>query len=312
MSWIKQGRIFAPSGQSTWAKHSALTPTPVLFGDFIRVYAGLRDEAGRSRIGFVDVATDQPSRVLRVCEDPALDIGTPGAFDDNGCILGDVVRVGDELWMYYVGFQLVEKVKFLAFTGLAVSRDGEVFSRVSAAPVLDRGDKGLFFNAIHSVRIEDGVFRAWTGTGAGWETIDGRTYPRYDVHYVESRDGLNFDPRATIPCVVSVPPEYRVGRPRVWRDGSVYRMLFTRGDVDGAYRPGYAESEDGLNWKRDDSAVDLLPSPSAGWDSKHLSYPSIIDTPAGRYAFYNGNDMGLTGFGYARWDGAGELATSKR
>ena len=39
-------------------------------------------------------------------------------------ILGDIVDAPDGLHMFYVGFQRVAKAKFLAFTGLAVSRDG--------------------------------------------------------------------------------------------------------------------------------------------------------------------------------------------
>ena len=35
-------------------------------------------------------------------------------FDDNGVILGYLIKVGNKIYMYYVGFQLVKKSKFLA------------------------------------------------------------------------------------------------------------------------------------------------------------------------------------------------------
>ncbi|XTO85935.1 hypothetical protein K4E85_03490 [Campylobacter coli] len=51
-------------------------------------------------------------------------------FDDNGVILGDVLRIENKIYMYYVAFQLVEKAKFLAFSGLAISSDNrENFSK---------------------------------------------------------------------------------------------------------------------------------------------------------------------------------------
>ena len=181
MNWTKKGVIYAPSGESNWAMHSALTPSPIYINpDTIRVYAGFRDQKGVSRIGFVDVSATDPSAVKRVSETPVLDIGIDGAFDDNGVILGDVVRKDGLLYMYYVGFQLVQKAKFLAFTGLAISDDnGESFTKVSTAPIMDRQDEGLYFRAIHSVLFEDGKWKCWYGVGSEWSSIGGNPYPSY-------------------------------------------------------------------------------------------------------------------------------------
>src|SRR5579885_2000128 len=133
MNWIKKGLIFCPNSLSSWAKHSALTPTPYLLNDeVIRVYCSFRDHKGVGRIGYVDLRAEDPAQVIRVSDEPVLDIGMKGAFDDNGVILGDILEVGRSLHLYYVGFQLVERVKFLAFTGLAISKDGgNSFTRFS-------------------------------------------------------------------------------------------------------------------------------------------------------------------------------------
>src|ERR1700722_10031135 len=121
--WRKMGLIYAPDGRTSWAAHSALTPTPVLLDEVIRIFVGFRDRDGVSRIGFVDVDAGNPACIVGVSITPVLDVGGPGAFDDNGVILGDIIQDGDQWRMYYVGFQLVAGVKFLAFTGLAVSHD---------------------------------------------------------------------------------------------------------------------------------------------------------------------------------------------
>ena len=76
MKWQKKGHIYGPNGAPVWAQNSALTPTPILLNpDTIRVYAGFRDSHGVSRIGFVDLDSNNPDKVLRVSETPALDIG---------------------------------------------------------------------------------------------------------------------------------------------------------------------------------------------------------------------------------------------
>jgi hypothetical protein len=270
----------------------------VLLGDVIRVFAGFRDAEGTSRIGYVDVRADDPGKIIAVSSEPVLDVGRAGMFDDSGVILGDVVLAGDEWRMYYVGFQRVLRAKFLAFSGLAVSRDHCcTFVRLSETPVLDRAEEGGFIRAIHSVRPEDGVWKAWYASGNGWEEIGGSYYPRYEIRYLESADGISFGDKGEL-CLAPHGDEYRIGRPRVERQAGKWRMLFTYGTRAGAYVPGYAESDDGHRWRRDDRLAGLVPSAS-GWDSRALCYPATLQVGDRTYAFYNGNDMGHEGFGYA-------------
>lgn len=301
MKWIKKGLIYGPDGSSNWAKHSALTPTPFLLNEkVIRVFAGFRDEKGISRIGYVDVSAQNPSNVLAVSQNPVLDVGIPGTFDDNGIILGDIIRVNEDVFMYYVGFQKAEKVKFLAFSGLAVSKDdGNTFLRYQKAPLFDRSERGLFIGAIHSVLIEDdGRFSAWVALGNGWEIINGKPFPQYNIYRVQSPDGLFFLPSLSVPCIECRGDEYRIGRPRVRKENGYYKMHYTSGTPKGAYFPGYAESVDGLKWNRKDDELGIELS-EKGWDSRHICYPAIISVKDKTYMFYNGNDMGKDGFGYA-------------
>jgi hypothetical protein len=282
-----------------WAQHSAITPTPVLRASGeIRVYAGLRDRDGVSRIGWVDVAPDDPTRVLRISSKPALDIGTPGCFDDNGVILGDVVDDAGSLTLIYVGFQLVEKVKFLAFTGLARSQDhGDTFQRITQAPILDRADEGLCFRAIHSAIREGNRWRAWYGVGSEWRLLEGLPYPSYHIRHVEGAD-LSSLPDNGAECISSNSIEYRIGRPRVYRMQDRYVMYYTAGTTHGSYLAGLAESADGVHWERMDHKVGIGPS-AEGWDSTALCYPALLEVAGRTYMFYNGNDMGKTGFGVA-------------
>lgn len=299
--WIKKGLIYNPPHDNSWRDNSALTPTAIeIERGIIRVYASFRDRSGIGRIGYVDLDADNPSRLLGISDKPVLDIGAPGMFDDNGVILGDLVRVEHKIYMYYVGFQLVKKAKFLAYTGVACSDgSGMVFERVSQTPVMDRHDEGKYIRAIHSILYEDGKFKTWYAVGNGWEKISGIDYPQYDINYTESSDGLCFDSGTKVLRVNKDNKEYRIGRPRVYKSDGMYVMNFTYGTTDDRYHAGQAMSDDGIHWRRDDNQLGITIS-KEGWDSKHLSYPSILTAKNGKtYIFYNGNDMGKNGFGYA-------------
>jgi len=302
MNWVKKGLIYAPPFDNTWKDNSALTPTPIVINEnTIRVYAGFRNPEGISRIGYVDLDANDPSIVIKVSDKPVLDIGKPGNFDDNGVILGDIIRKGNDLLLYYVGFQLVKDVKFLAYSGLAISKDnGETFLRVQENPIMDKSDEALFIRAIHTVIYEDGVYKVWYATGSGWESIGEDNYPKYDINYLESNSAFEF-PENGIKCIVnnSQNNEYRIGRPRVYKsETGSYIMNFTYGTTDGRYQAGQAISDDGIHWCRKDEDFKLKPS-GKGWDSNHLCYPALISSKNKTYLFYNGNNMGHQGFGYA-------------
>jgi hypothetical protein len=146
----------------------------------------------------------------------------------------------------------------------------------------------------------------WYAVGDDWETIDGRPFPRYHIRYVETGD-LASIPREDQVCLRPRGNEYRIGRPRVYRRGDGYVMYFTRGNVTGEYFPGLAYSENGIHWKRNDEALGLSLSPS-GWDSRVICYPTLIRQHDKLLMFYNGNDMGVEGYGvaevaHAHWDG---------
>lgn len=299
MEWEKLGLIYKPNGTNDWKNNSALTPTPLVFEDKIRIYAGFRNLHGVSRIGFVDLDVNDPTKILRISDKPALDIGKPGSFDDNGVILGDVFLDNGIVKMYYVGFQLVEKVKFLAFSGLAISHDGgENFVKVSSVPILDRKENALFFNAIHTVIFDEGKYKFWLGAGSEWQNIKGIDYPSYNVKYVESNDGRSFT-KESLDCLnFTNPQEYRIGRPRVYKSNNSYSIIFTYGTLSGRYEMGYATSKDGKNWKREDDILNFKPS-AEGWDDKWVSYGALFKINKQLYMVYNGNEMGRDGFGLA-------------
>lgn len=300
MNWKKCGQIYCPSGEHDWEQDTFMTPHGMRIAPgVIRIWGGVRDKAGISRIKYIDVDENNPSNVLYVSQKPALDIGKPGCFDDNGVILGDILPVGDKFYLYYVGFQHVEKVKFYAFSGLAISTNqGETFERYSEVPLMDRTDEGRFGRCIHTMLYEDGIFKCYYAVINDWKIINRTPYPVYNIWYTTSEDGITFKRKDDCLCVDVMGDEYRIGRPKVYRLSDGYEMYYTRDLVSKDYLVGYAVSKDGIHWQRKDSLIGLSKS-DIGWDSEMACYPVKLIANNDVFLFYNGNGMGKTGVGYA-------------
>lgn len=305
MQFEKRSLIYCPSGEKEWMQDSFMTPVPVLIEgkneekDKIRLFGGIRDKDGVSRIGFIDVNPENPSEILYVHQEPVLDIGQDGCFDDNGMILGSIIY-HDHIWrMYYIGFQHVQKAKFYAFSGVAESNDLINFNRKFQSPVIDRKDWMKFIGAIHTVIKDNNKYKIWYAAGNGWEEIDGKKYPQYSVYYSESRDGFNMNYNINDNIVKASVLEYRIGRPTVFKLKNKYIMFCTSDTVKKEYRVCYFESQDGNNWQRMDEKLKGLERSQGGWDSEMVCYPNLLTYKDKTYCFYNGNGMGKTGVGYA-------------
>ena len=301
MAWEKLGRVYVARGERPWARSRAYLPTSLMLDEStIRVLVAFLDEDLVGRIGYVDVDAADPTRVLAVSERPALDVGEAGMFDDSGVNPLSVFRHDGRIWLYYVGWQRTRHVPYLLFTGLAHSGDaGAGFRRHSRVPVLDRSDaEPLLRTSTFVLPAPDGGFRAWYSTGAGWLETGGRTRPTYGLRHARSEDGVRW-PAAGQPCLEPQgPDEYGLGRPFVLDAGNRLRMWFSVRSHSRGYRLGYAESADGFEWERDDTAAGLDVS-SAGWDSEMVHCGWVQPTPAATFLFYNGNGYGESGFGVA-------------
>lgn len=186
MNWNKIGKIDI----TKWVREGgvvsefATLPTPILLNDdVIRIFIGFCDNNTVGRIGYVDVNADNPSEVINVSNRCVLNLGRPGCFDDNGVVPLSVLRVGDLIYLYYVGFQLATKIPYFMFGGLAISSDnGGTFERVSQSPVLDRKNDELFARCGMFVMKEGGVYKMWyIGTLGGgvdqeWQFFEASLY----------------------------------------------------------------------------------------------------------------------------------------
>lgn len=303
MNWKKLGIVYGPDGARPWAKSHAMIPTPFrVSDDRVRVFVTFCDGHGIGRPGYVDVSARAPTEVLSVSEEPLLDVGLPGTFDENGVLACSVVEVpGGDLFMYYVGFELGTKIRYRLLTGLAVSKDrGLTFKRWSTTPVLERSSSELYFRGGPCCLYGRSGFRLWYVAGSDWINLNGKSMPVYDLRYAESVDGIHWPEKGEVQIGITGADEHGFGRPYVLQKrGGGWRMFYSvRRKSLGAYRLGYAESPDARHWKRMDDTLNLDVTP-LGFDSDAIMYAAPIEVDGRLYVFYNGNDFGREGFAVA-------------
>jgi hypothetical protein len=301
LRWRKLGLVYCPRGDRPWARAYAHLPTPYRLDDRrVRVYFAGLDEHQFGRVGFVDLDAGDPTRVTRIGDEPALDLGDLGAFDDCGVVPSCVTEVQGRPALYYIGFQRADRVPYMLFTGLAFGRPGlERWDRFARTPVLDRAPDEPYSRSAPCVLRQDGGYRMWYWSCRSWTANEGGP-PHYNnvLMHARSADGVAWQPDPT-PCLEpGLPDEYALGRPAVVCDGDRYRMWFSARSHSRAYSIGYAESADGVSWVRDDSRAGIERSED-GWDSEMICYPAVIDVTGRRLMLYNGNRHGATGFGIA-------------
>jgi hypothetical protein len=301
MRWEKQGLIFRTDGQHPWMMSHATSPFALsIGGSRYRIYFSSRDERNRSHLAFVEIDMREPTRVLRICDRPALAPGPLGFFDDHGVFARGLVPVGDKLYLYYLGWNPgLEPPMFYCSIGLAISTDGgETFERVSAAPIIERSPVDPWCVLLPFVLREADCWRMWYASGIGWrEGGGGARHSIYDVKYAESRDGLNWYREGRV-MIGLKPDETNVAHPCVVRDGDGYSMWYSY-NCGAGYRIGWATSLDGLTWVRRDAEAGIEVSPS-GWDSSMVCHPYVFNHEGDRFMLYAGNNYGRDGLGLAR------------
>ncbi|NIM97935.1 MAG: hypothetical protein GTO24_07630 [candidate division Zixibacteria bacterium] len=296
MKWRKLGRIFTPSGERPWMQsHAANTVAEHLEGDLFRIYFSCRDGENRSHIACVLIELKPPFQVLEISKEPILDPGELGTFDDSGVSLACIRAIGGRKFLYYLGWNLGVTVPWRNSIGLAIlDETSEKYVRYSKAPLLDRNDVDPFSVSYPFVMEDAGIYRMWYGSNLKWGPA--QEDMAHLIKYAESTDGLKWKRDGTIALRFKDKSEYAMSRPFVVKENGIYRMWYSyRGT---AYRIGYAESENAVDWKRMDEKVGISVSDS-GWDSESIEYPFLIDHRGQRYMFYNGNGYGRTGFGLA-------------
>jgi hypothetical protein len=250
---------------------------------------------------WIDVAAEDPTRILAHSAGPVLTLGDIGDFDDSGANPSSLVSFKGQRLMFYTGWQRHQRAPYSLFTGVAVEASENQFCKHARVPVLDRTNEEPHIRAAPFVLSGDKSLRMWYVSSNRWIHRGDRLHYDVAIHHAESDDGVRWTvtaPRCLVPDAAQ--GEYAIGRPSVLIDEDRYRMWYSIRSHRAPYSMGYAESPDGLHWTRMDRDVGIARSPDGGWDSEMICYPSVIRAGGQLLMFYNGNQHGRTGFGCAQ------------
>ena len=149
-------------------------------------------------------------------------------------------------------------------------------------------------------------FRMWYIFGPPWKRGGNGTAERfYRIASARSRDMIKWERNSNYLIEPTIENECQA-LPTVLQTKDGFHMYFCfrsafdfRTDVKHSYRLGYAYSQDGEVWVRDDASGGMTLI-DTGWDSQMMCYPNLFDVDGQIYLLYNGNEFGRYGFGLAK------------
>jgi hypothetical protein len=299
--WEKKGIIVTPEKSQFWNAQYCMVPTPVILNkDIIRVYYATTGSDVKGRITYIDLSSVNPSIIVNKPDNFILDIGSPGCFDDSGVIPSFVEIEGDVIKIYYIGFKRTNIFPYTIHWGIAEFelKSHNLINR-STSPYFDASDIEYCSNSAPAIfKIGDAKHMVyWAGTK--WSTINNKQYISAGIKSASLVENMGWISDNNF-ILLPEGDEFSLGRPWVMKYEDIYHMWYSRRLKNKFYRLGYAISNDGINWVRKDDDVGIDVS-KTGWDSDMICYSSVIKVDNNIFMFYNGNNHGEMGFGFAQY-----------
>lgn len=302
----KRGIVFQPNKNEWWQQHYAILPTPYFIHELgiVRVFFATTCNNNFGRLMYVDLDCNNLSKIINQSKDYVLDVGKDGSFDDCGVNPSSIIKMQDKYFLYYAGYQRHFKTPYSILSGLAISSDLQSFKRYSNTPILERTNYELSLRSAPTViELEDQYFMVYV-SDFGWTEIEGDVFkgkrmPQYCLCCGVSKNGIDWDVSPTPIVYPHTRDEFGFGRPYLLKKENTYFLFYSIRKKNISYRIGYAISKDNCKtWQRQDD-IEGLEVSSNGWDCEMICYGAPIIIGSKTFLFYNGNNNGKTGFGYA-------------
>lgn len=294
--WIKKGNIFG--------EHRAQLPVVDIYPDRYRIYYSTRNDEGKSIPMFIEVDKNDLKQIITPPTKVDIKLGNPGMFDWAGIMPTEIVTMYGVKYLYYIGWSLRKDVPYHNSLGLAVSNDNGMTWKKYAGPVFSTNSIEYGYVGTAGIIVEHNLWRMWYLSCRSWIEHNGRLEPIYDIKYAESPNGVTWTTTKKMTAIPLQNNEGGISAARVFNDGYEYHMVFSvRGAIDyrtnseQSYRIKSAHSFDGMRWTRNpETIIDIS---NDAWENFMVCYPYIIEDNNQRIMFYNGNNFGETGIGYA-------------
>jgi len=295
MIWKKLGQIYKFKLIDEYLISHASNPLAVhLKDDVFRVFFSGRDKTNKSSIGYVDIDIIKQD-VVGTCKEVTFKYGSENSFYSHGVSIGNIYSVDGKNYIQFMAWQIKDGEHWRGDIGrLRV----ENLSKLILDPkevYLGADEEDKVSLSYSWVMFDEGIYKMWYGSTVNWTSSNGEMI--HVIKYATSKDGDVWKKHGVaIPYKLGIAQAF--SRPTVIKDNNGYNMWFSYRSGDGTkYRIGYADSLDGVTWKRKDrSGIDVSES---GWDSEMICYPFVFEHKEKKYMLYNGNSYGKDGFGLA-------------
>ena len=242
-------------------------------------------------LGFGTAICHAQTEWTKYSENPVLDLGADGEWDDTHVADPSVILNNDVYQMWYEGHDGSNWR-----IGYATSDDGITWTKHHNNPVLDLGADGEWDDQSAgdpTVLFDNGIYKMW------YKGNDGATWR---IGYATSDDGINWTKHPSNPILnLGDDGEWddtHVGDPCVLLDNNVYRMWYRGNDVSNT-RIGYATSDDGINWTKYPNNPVLDLGSDGAWDDANHEKPSVLLDNEVYKIWYSGSDGTNWRIGYA-------------
>ena len=230
------------------------------------------------------------TELTKYVENPVLNLGAPGEFDDSS-VSNPVVLYDDGIYkMWYNGSGGDPCPSYRV--GYATSPDGINWEKHGV--VLDVGSGWERCAVMHPVVLRDG------DTYKMWYTGHSGTGGQMDIGYATSPDGINWTKYDWNPVFkgADVPGVDELYLGSVIFDDAIYKMWYhtvsaSGGDIEFPYifDIRYATSTDGINWA--DQGQVLTPGAPDAWDNSTVSNPSVLFNNGKYEMWYSGANTSM-------------------
>lgn len=282
-----------PAG--SWESEAVLHPVVRYFDSTYHMWYSGRDENNKVRIGYATSADGLTWE--RYANNPVLDIGEPGAWDDNVVTGPVVVRAGNKFHLWYWGISVSGNVG--SAVGHAISPDGIHWVKDPENPVIVPGGPDEWdytWTATGGVLYDAPYFRMWYSAVGNLDLSDA------GIGLAISRDGTHWKKHPANPLMLgSGPPAWDntfVYNPMIIKDDHIYHMWF-----HGAwpFQIGYATSLNGLDWRKHQSNPMVTNGPPGAWDELGRLVPAVVLKDGQYQMWHTGIDGAVDTFliGYA-------------
>lgn len=226
-------------------------------------------------------------------DDPVLEKGDPGSFEDLGLGFPSVLQIGQVYHMWYAGLSETMGMNM----GHATSDDGITWTRDPMNPVLVKGEENTWNSDrvyLPKVLFLDGVFHMWFVGAAANEKLgyatstDGSTWTVYEWNPMENIGEISDWDAGEL------------GSGAYYHDGEKFHSWYSGASYGSSrFKMGCAASADGITWVRESELPVMENGGTGAWDYSRVQPSTLVAEDGLKHIWYSGGDFGKWQIGHA-------------